>query len=148
MRYNGLANQTLTLTAARPATAKLGVMSSQATIGLYGASRSVSVVPVIASLPARLWVTANTASQVQFPGAVLEGAGTLRVSLQVRTATPVPVRLPLVGTLPVGPCACLTVADTGQGIAPETMARLFEPFFTTKGPREGTGLGQIGRAHV
>ena len=81
VRYNGLANQTLTLTAARPATAKLGVMSSQATIGLYGASRSVSVVPVIASLPARLWVTANTASQVQFPGAVLGGAGTLRVTL-------------------------------------------------------------------
>ena len=34
----------------------------------------------------------------------------------------------------------LTVADTGQGIAPETMARLFQPFNTTKGIR-GTGLG-------
>jgi len=34
----------------------------------------------------------------------------------------------------------LTVADTGRGIAPETMARLFQPFTTTKGIR-GTGLG-------
>ena len=32
------------------------------------------------------------------------------------------------------------IADTGQGIAPELVARIFEPFFTTKGA-QGTGLG-------
>lgn len=37
--------------------------------------------------------------------------------------------------------ACLTVSDTGGGIAPEALKRVFEPFFTTKGPGEGTGLG-------
>jgi len=36
--------------------------------------------------------------------------------------------------------ACFWVADTGQGIPPETVERVFEPFFTTKGER-GTGLG-------
>jgi signal transduction histidine kinase len=33
-----------------------------------------------------------------------------------------------------------TVADTGSGMRPETVARIFEPFFTTKG-LSGTGLG-------
>ncbi len=34
----------------------------------------------------------------------------------------------------------ITVADTGPGMARETIARIFEPFFTTKG-FSGTGLG-------
>ncbi|HWS89323.1 MAG TPA: ATP-binding protein [Pyrinomonadaceae bacterium] len=33
------------------------------------------------------------------------------------------------------------VADTGPGIAPETLARIFDPFFTTKDPGRGSGLG-------
>lgn len=35
----------------------------------------------------------------------------------------------------------LTVADTGHGMDPDTLAHLFEPFFTTKDVGEGTGLG-------
>ena len=36
---------------------------------------------------------------------------------------------------------CLSVTDTGFGIAPENLSRIFEPFFTTKEPGKGTGLG-------
>ena len=36
---------------------------------------------------------------------------------------------------------CLTVEDTGQGIAAEIKNRIFEPFVTTKDIGEGTGLG-------
>jgi eukaryotic-like serine/threonine-protein kinase len=39
-----------------------------------------------------------------------------------------------------GPHLQLTVADTGEGMAPEVRARIFEPFFTTK-QLSGTGLG-------
>ena len=34
----------------------------------------------------------------------------------------------------------ITVADTGPGMSPQTVAKIFEPFFTTKG-HAGTGLG-------
>jgi signal transduction histidine kinase len=33
------------------------------------------------------------------------------------------------------------IADTGQGIPAEHLARIYDPFFTTKGPKKGTGLG-------
>jgi two-component system NtrC family sensor kinase len=35
----------------------------------------------------------------------------------------------------------LRVEDTGEGIAPENMAKIFDPFFTTKPEGKGVGLG-------
>ncbi len=37
--------------------------------------------------------------------------------------------------------ACISVTDTGAGMAAEVRARIFEPFFTTKQEHSGTGLG-------
>ena len=42
---------------------------------------------------------------------------------------------------PPGSCVRLSVADSGTGMAPETLAQAFEPFFTTKDVGEGSGLG-------
>ncbi|MBI5609845.1 MAG: HAMP domain-containing histidine kinase [Deltaproteobacteria bacterium] len=35
----------------------------------------------------------------------------------------------------------IEVRDRGEGIAPDTLARVFEPFFTTKAVGDGTGIG-------
>ena len=40
-----------------------------------------------------------------------------------------------------GPYARITVADTGKGMNPQTVAKIFDPFFTTKEMGKGTGLG-------
>ena len=36
---------------------------------------------------------------------------------------------------------CLSIRDTGHGMAPEVLERIFDPYFTTKKKEEGTGLG-------
>jgi two-component system, NtrC family, sensor histidine kinase HydH len=38
-----------------------------------------------------------------------------------------------------GPGVCLSLIDTGKGMAPEVLDRVFQPFFSTK--KAGTGLG-------
>ena len=40
-----------------------------------------------------------------------------------------------------GVFVCVSVEDTGSGIARDDLRHVFEPFFTTKDPGEGTGLG-------
>jgi len=43
--------------------------------------------------------------------------------------------------MPIGDYTCLSVGDTGVGIAPEFLGKIFEPFYTTKAVGKGTGLG-------
>jgi PAS domain S-box-containing protein len=40
-----------------------------------------------------------------------------------------------------GRYTCLTVSDTGCGIAPDIIGKIFDPYFTTKDVGKGTGMG-------
>jgi signal transduction histidine kinase/CheY-like chemotaxis protein len=75
----------------------------------------------------------------------------LNLVLNARDATPAGGRITIAtercelataeADLPPGTYVRLSVSDTGQGMAPDTLARAFDPFFTTKPAGQGTGLG-------
>jgi signal transduction histidine kinase len=72
-------------------------------------------------------------------GAMPEG-GVLRVGTCARTISEEHARNHIDARS--GDVVCLSVEDTGPGIAPEARGRIFEPFFTTKEPGSGTGCAR------
>lgn len=100
------------------------------------------------NIPSDLWYITGDATQlhqvllnlcVNARDAMGEKGGALRV-----TCENVEVDEHVAATNPgaqFGPHVCMSVTDTGSGMAPEVLEKIFDPFFTTKEQGKGTGLG-------
>jgi PAS domain S-box-containing protein len=72
--------------------------------------------------------------------AIGDREGTIQVSTQRITLGP---DSPGLDRLAEGEYVQLEVSDTGQGMSPETLARVFDPFFSTKSAGRGLGLSVV-----
>ena len=70
----------------------------------------------------------------------MPGGGAVTITTGNATLTPGDVAGVAPDVAP-GDYVCVSVRDTGTGMAPETIAKAFDPFFTTKPIGRGTGLG-------
>jgi signal transduction histidine kinase len=103
-------------------------------------------VEVVVEAAPDLWLTLCDASQLD--NALLNLAINARDAmpnggcLRIRTDNViVPPARAAARDMAAGSYVCVSVADTGTGMAAEVVARAFDPFFTTKGIGQGTGLG-------
>ena len=70
------------------------------------------------------------------------GTISLRTGLRALTERDLATCLYADGGRP-GSYACISVVDTGPGVAPEHVGRIFDPFFTTKESGRGLGLASV-----
>jgi two-component system, NtrC family, sensor kinase len=106
------------------------------TIGLADHKLKLISAEVVLDLQENLPLVECDASQMQqvILNLVLNGAQ----AMQPRGGGKLTIRTRLIAQ---EECAELCVQDTGEGIAPENLAKIFDPFFTTKAEGKGVGLG-------
>ena len=108
---------------------RTGIEQTLTMLGAAVKARGLHVVTDLGDAPETVWASPGELNQVWTN--LLDNAidasppgGTLRIAARRE-----------------GALACVEVADEGEGIPDEVLARIWEPFYTTKPPGEGTGLG-------
>ncbi|MBP2299069.1 ATP-binding protein [Azospirillum picis] len=77
-----------------------------------------------------------------YPGALSQILTNLVMNALIHALAPErPGRIGIAARLLADDCVELSVADDGQGIAPEVLPKIFDPFFTTRRGNGGSGLG-------
>jgi CheY-like chemotaxis protein len=116
---------------ARPAPVDLRALLAEVRM-LLGSAGRPSCAIVAASSEEPLWVLGDASSISN----VL-----MNICLNAMDAMPRGGTLTLGAAAPQADWVEVTIEDTGEGMAPEILARATEPFFTTKPVGSGTGLG-------
>ena len=108
----------------------------RSTLGLVGHKLQLSNTEVVLALAENLPPVECDSSQIQqvILNLVMNGSE----AMQAKRGGKLTVRTRL---LPGGDAVELQIQDTGEGIAPENLAKIFDPFFTTKAEGKGVGLG-------
>jgi signal transduction histidine kinase/CheY-like chemotaxis protein len=76
--------------------------------------------------------------------AIADGNGTISIALRKACIFENHTENDFLGCMiPPGSYACLTIADNGCGMDPDTRKRIFEPFFTTKFTGRGLGMSAV-----
>ncbi len=107
-------------------------------------TEEISIQHHLTAEPDTIWVDPGQLEQVIMNLTVnardaLPDGGTIKINTQnCNLKEPVPSPM---GTIPPDEYVCLSVQDSGVGIAPHHIKMIFEPFFTTKEEERGTGLG-------
>jgi PAS domain S-box-containing protein len=102
-------------------------------------------IDVAIDTPAELWPCEIDPAQFQSAilNLVVNGRDAMPAggSLAIAVRNVGPDGLPPDLDLAAGGYVAVAVRDSGEGMTPETMARVFEPFYTTKDIGKGSGLG-------
>jgi PAS domain S-box-containing protein len=142
-RGAGLTKQLLSFARRQPVEATLVDLGQRLPVSIGMLRHSLTPdIELVVEMSDQLWAVSVDAGQLELAlfnlvfnaRDAMPAGGTLRVSAR---------NVSLDGEVDglVGEHVAISIADTGTGIAPETLDRVFEPFFTTKRFGQGTGLG-------